>query len=152
MDEEEFDETEESKPQIVRVLIKEPGKEPYEKEIEDTIKNFQNIVGGYIECVEMPGIKNVDLFVNEEGKLDKLPGNFWLPEYEDCACGTVYMVGYDPDTGENVNLTDNQIKKCKAYCKTYELPKGLDLYEDYYIVKACMIERYKHQQKKNAEM
>ncbi len=92
------------------------------------------------------------MYVNEEGKLNKLPGNFWLPEYEDCACGTVYMVGFDPDSGENISLTDNQIKKCKAYCKTYELPKGLDLYEDYYIVKACMIERYKHQQKKNAEM
>ena len=147
---EEDIEDEETK--IVRVLIKEPGKEPYEKEIEDKLSVLQGIVGGYIECVEMPGVRNVDLYVNEEGKLNKLPGNFWLPEYEDCACGTVYMVGFDPDSGENISLTDNQIKKCKAYCKTYELPKGLDLYEDYYIVKACMIERYKHQQKKNAEM
>ena len=138
------------KQRLVRVLIKEPGKEPYEKVIEDKLSVFQGIVGGCLECVEMPGVRNVDLYVNEEGILNKLPGNFWLPEYKDCVCGTVYMAGFDPDTGDSVSLTDNQIKKCKAYCKTYELPKGLDLYEDYYIVKACMIERYKRQQKRKA--
>lgn len=139
-------------PKMVKVLIKEPGKEPYEKEIEDTLDNLQEIVGGYIECVEMPGVKNVDLYVNEEGKLNKLPGNFLLPEYEDCACGTVYMVGFDPETGENVSITDNQIKKCKKYIKTYELPKSLDLYKDFQILKAYMTKRYEIQNRKNAEM
>ena len=149
--EDEREDVEEA-PKMVKVLIKEPGKEPYEKEIEDTLDNLQGIVGGYIECVEMPGVKNVDLYVNEEGKLNKLPGNFWLPEYEDCACGTVYMVGFDPETGDNVSITDNQIKKCKKYIKTYELPKSLDLYKDFQILKAYMTKRYEIQNRKNAEM
>ena len=149
--EDERDDVEET-PKMVKVLIKEPGKEPYEKEIEDTLDNLQEIVGGYIGCVEMPGVKNVDLYVNEEGKLNKLPGNFWLPEYEDCACGTVYMVGFDPETGDNISITDNQIKKCKKYIKTYELPKSLDLYKDFQILKAYMTKRYEIQNRKNAEM
>lgn len=62
--------------ETIRVLIKEPYKKPYIKLIENKYENFKEIVGGYIECVEMPGMRNVDLFVNEEGKLDKLPGNF----------------------------------------------------------------------------
>ena len=149
--EDEREDVEEA-PKMVKVLIKEPGKEPYEKEIEDTLDNLEGIVGGCIECVEMPGVKNVDLYVNEEGKLNKLPGNFWLPEYEDCACGTVYMVGFDPETGDNISITDNQIKKCKKYIKTYELPKSLDLYKDFQILKAYMTKRYEIQNRKNAEM
>lgn len=143
---------EEENPEIIRVLIKEPEKEPYEKEIENTLENLQHIVGGRIESVEMPGMKNVDLYVNEEGKLDRLKGNFWLPEYEDCVAGTCFIVGYDPKTCDCASLTDSQIKKCKKYIKTYELPKGLDLYEDHFILKACMMKRYEIQKRKNAEM
>lgn len=143
---------EEDKVEIIKVLIKEPGKEPYEKEIENTLENLQHIVGGHIESVEMPGMKNVDLYVNEEGKLDRLKGNFWLPEYEDCVAGTCFMVGYNPETCDCVSLTDNQIKKCKKYIKTYELPKGLDLYFDHQILNAYMMKKYEIQQRKNAEM
>mgnify|MGYP003293114903 CR=1 FL=1 len=121
---------------IIRVLVKEPYKEPYLKEIEDTLENLQEIVGGYIECVEMPGMRNVDLYVNEEGKLDRQTGNFWLPEYEDCVVGTCYMVGYEPEEGESIDITDRQIKECEKYIKAYELPKGMDLYNDFYILEA----------------
>ena len=106
---------------IIRVLVKEPYKEPYLKEIEDTLENLQEIVGGYIECVEMPGMRNVDLYVNEEGKLDRQTGNFWLPEYEDCVVGTCFMVGADPEEGELVSITDKQVADCKKYIKNYEL-------------------------------
>ena len=33
---------------IIKVLVKEPYKSPYVKEIEDKLKNLQEIVGGYI--------------------------------------------------------------------------------------------------------
>ena len=49
----------------VKVLIKKPGQEPYIEEVENKLETFQEIVGGYIECVEFPGLENVDLFVNE---------------------------------------------------------------------------------------
>ncbi len=148
----EEDYIEDEKVEIIKVLIKEPDKEPFEKEIENTLENMQQIVGGLIQCIEMPGMKNVDLFVNEEGKLDSLQGNFWLPEYEDCVVGTCFIVGYNPQTGDSVSLDDKQIKKCKKYIKTYELPKGLDLYKDHQILKAYMMKRFEIQKRKNAEM
>jgi len=137
--------------ETIRVLIKEPYKKPYIKLIENKYENFKEIVGGYIECVEMPGMRNVDLFVNEEGKLDKLPGNFWLPEYDDVACGTCYMVGFDPETGDNVSLTDNQINKCLKYISNYELMEGLYVYSNYDLLNAYIKVKF-NKLKKQSEM
>ena len=92
------------------------------------------------------------IVVNDEGKLDKLAGNFWLPEYEDCVCGTCYMVGYEPETGDNISITENQIKKCLKYIDIYKIPDGMDLYKDFYMLKFVMDLKYKQQQKKNAEL
>jgi len=128
---------------MIKVLIKEPDKAPYIKEIEDTLEAKQEFVGGLIECVEMPGIEGVNLFVNEEGKLDKLQGNFWLPEYQDCVVGTCFMLNYDYDEDENLNLTDKQIEKCINYISNYEILKGMDLYLDYYILEPYMKSKYK---------
>lgn len=136
---------------LIRVLIKEPYREPYIKEIEDTLEAKQMIVGGLIECVEMPDVKNVDIYVNEEGKLDHLPGNFWLPEYEDCTVGTCFLIGFNPEDGENVSITDKQIEKCKKYIKTFEIPIGFDLYADYYPLCAYMKNQGKAYQKKKQE-
>lgn len=137
---------------IIRVLVKEPYKEPYLKEIEDTLENLQEIVGGYIESVDMPGLKNVDLYVNEEGKMDRLDGNFWLPEYEDCVVGTCFMVGADPEEGELVSITDKQVDDCKKYIKKYELTKEYSLYRDFHLLEIIMKNRYKSSLKKDTEM
>ncbi|MFA6706242.1 MAG: DUF3846 domain-containing protein, partial [Bacteroidales bacterium] len=56
---------------MLKVLVKEPYRQPFVKEIEDTLDDKQLIVGGLIECVGMPDVKHVDLYVNEEGKLDR---------------------------------------------------------------------------------
>jgi len=112
----------------VKILIKEPYKEPYIREIDNELDTLQEIVGGYIECVEHPKAKGVDIYVNEEGKLDGLAGNFWLPEYEDCVVGTCFMVGFDRRSGNMKSITDEQIKKCKNYIDYFKIPKGFDLY------------------------
>ena len=72
----------------IKVIIKEPNKDPVVSEIVDDLKTIQKIVGGYIEVVPFPNVKGVDLVVNEEGKLEKLPGNFFIPHYEDCIVGS----------------------------------------------------------------
>lgn len=118
----------------IRVLIKEPGKEPTIKEIDDTLEAFQKIVGGRIELIEMPGNEDIDIYANDEAMLNHEPGNIWIAGTGDCVKGTCYMVGYDPETGDNVSLTDKQIKKCKNYIKIFELPKGTDLYTDYFLL------------------
>ena len=57
----------------IRVLIVEPNKEPYQKRINHTLEDMQNVVGGLIEFVELE--HNVDLICNEEGKIYNLPMN-----------------------------------------------------------------------------
>src|SRR5574344_2604941 len=137
---------------MLKVLIKEPYKEPYVKEIEDTLEAKQEIVGGSIECISMPNVKNVDLYVNEEGKLYSMAGNFWLPEYEDCVAGTCFITGYDEDTGENVDIKDKDIEKCKDYVNTFQIPVGLDLYLDFKVLEAFMKGQYKKYKNKQEEL
>ena len=55
----------------IRVVIIEPGEPSYRKIIPNTLEAFQEIVGGYIEVVSLPG--NIRMIINEEGKLLSLP-------------------------------------------------------------------------------
>lgn len=93
----------------IKILIVEPNKEPYEKQIEDTLKEMQNIVGGLIEFVELE--ENIDLVCNEEGKIYGLEMNRIIPN--DVICGTFFIAG--EEKGETISLTDEQIKKYKEY-------------------------------------
>lgn len=122
----------------LKILVKEPYKAPYVKEIDGSLESMQKIVGGYIECVPMPTVDGVDLYVNEEGKLEAQLGNFWLPEYEDCAVGTCFMVGFNPETGETKDITDRQIKECNKYIDFFKLPKDKDLYFNFDELEAFM--------------
>ena len=137
---------------MIKVLVKEPNKEPYTTEIEDELEPKQAIVGGLIECIEFPDLRGVDIYVNEEGLLDQLPGNFWLPHYQDCVKGTCFMVGFDAETGDCVDITDNQIKHCEKFIKTFEIPQELDLYSDFGIIEEIMKSRYKRYLKNMSEM
>jgi len=114
----------------IKVLIKEPYKEPIVKEIDNNLKSLQNIVGGYIECVPFPKVKGIDLIVNEEGKLDQLEGNFFLPHYQDCVVGTAIVASYNDD-GEFTSLGESQIKKAKEYINYFKLEQGENLYRDF---------------------
>ena len=58
----------------IAVLIVEPGKEPYVKEIDSGLESLQHEVGGYIEAI-YPYEDPVALVCNEEGKLEGLPLN-----------------------------------------------------------------------------
>ena len=99
--------------------------------MENELKVFQDIVGGYIECIGCPACEEIDLVCNEEGKLEKLDGNFFVPEYEDCLVGTTFAVGYN-DEGDWISITDEQAKKVEEYMNKYELKENENLYEDFY--------------------
>jgi Zn-dependent peptidase ImmA (M78 family) len=117
----------------IKILIKEPYKKPYIKEVEDELKSFQDIVGGYIECVGCPTAEDVDIVCNEEGKINNLPGNFFVPEYEDCIVGTVFAVGYN-DEGDWISITEDQTKRVSEYMEKYALQEGEELYSDFYAI------------------
>ncbi|MDK2919527.1 MAG: hypothetical protein PWQ37_2260, partial [Candidatus Petromonas sp.] len=92
----------------MRVLIVEPHKEPYEKDIEKNLKSMQEIVDGLIEPVYLD--ENTAIICNEEGKLMGLEGNRRVGR--DIIAGTFFIAGMN-DEGEFVSLTDEQLKACK---------------------------------------
>ena len=60
--------------ETIKVVVVEPMKAPEVREIPATLKAYQELVGGYIECV-YPFKDAVALVCNEEGKNICLPPN-----------------------------------------------------------------------------
>ncbi len=92
----------------MKVLIVEPHKEPYEKDIDKSLSSMQKVVGGLIEPVDLD--ENATIVCNEEGKLMGLEGNRRVGR--DIIAGTFFIAGTN-DEGEFVSLTDEQLKACK---------------------------------------
>lgn len=93
----------------IRVLIVEPGKEPYEARIENTLGTLQSIVNGYIEMIQMES--GVDLIINDEGKLMNLPFNRYITG--NMLVGTIIVTGIK--NGETISLSSELIEKYKKY-------------------------------------
>ena len=81
----------ERKIEIMNVLLVEPQKAPHEAEIGSDLKSMQNAVGGDIQAV-YPYDDPVALVCNEEGKLNGLPLNRRLEDY-DIIAGTFFICG-----------------------------------------------------------
>lgn len=106
----------------MKVVVVEPRKPAYIKEIENELEPMQEIVGGYIEVV-CPFDSCTALICNEEGRgvlppnrfLRTLPildddGNFiGGGEIYDIIAGTFFICGIDGS--EFCSLTDEQIEK-----------------------------------------
>ena len=90
----------------MKVLIVEPGQYPREAEIEKSLAAEQAIVGGLIECV-YPWKDNACIVCNDEGKLQNLPFNRTLGNY-DVIAGTFFVVGLTQD--DFCSLTPEQVK------------------------------------------
>lgn len=78
---------------------------------ENDYKSSQELVGGYIECLAID--KDIDLWLNEEGKLNGLPFNFGLlqdGELVDVIVGDVFFSSHDRH-GNTTSLNDKQIEK-----------------------------------------
>ena len=80
----------------MRVIFKEPGKEPRTMIIPNTLKMLQDLVGGYIETIRVSD--RAILIMNEEGKLKGLEPNFFFGAIGDIIVGPVLIVG---DGGED---------------------------------------------------
>ncbi|MCF2661506.1 DUF3846 domain-containing protein [Pseudoflavonifractor phocaeensis] len=109
----------------MRVLIVEPGRAPYEKEIPSGLAAMQNIVGGLIQAL-YPFEEPVALICNDEGKLLGLPMNRALRESRtgkpyDIVCGTFLLCGASPDEEDFISLTDEQLRNYKAVFAKPEL-------------------------------
>jgi hypothetical protein len=81
------------------------------------LETLQTAVGGYIEAVTLS--HRATLWLNEEGKLKKLPHNpyaqqLWDNVYgakTDYIVGDVVVTGGTDDEGETISLTDAQVNE-----------------------------------------
>ena len=105
----------------IAVLIVEPGKEPYVKEIDSGLESLQHEVGGYIEAI-YPYEDPVALVCNEEGKLEGLPLNRALRDEDgdiyDVVAGVFLVVGLTDDSFGS--LTVEQMQKFSDHFKVPE--------------------------------
>lgn len=104
------------------VLVVEPGRKPYRKDMEPGLRSLQAAVGGPIEAV-YPYEDHVALVCNEEGKLRRLPYNRALRDADgqiyDVVVGTFLIVGLGEENF--TSLTPEQLSK---YEEQFQTPEG----------------------------
>lgn len=90
----------EERSSMISVLMVEPGKAPYVKEIDSGLESLQHEVAGNIEAV-YPFDEPVAIICNEEAKLEGLPLNRALRDNDgdiyDIVAGTFMVVGLTND-------------------------------------------------------
>lgn len=121
----------------MKVLIVEPKKAPFVREIEDNLKSYQEIVGGYIQAIYPFDDPEVCLVCNDEGKLQNLPMNRALKDETghiyDVVSGTFFLCAALAGEDHFSGLTEEQIKKYSDY---YARPEGFIVIDgQLYIIK-----------------
>ncbi len=110
----------------MRVLVVEPYKEPYIREIDGKLETLQGIVGGLIQAIYPFEDDRVALICNDEGKLLRLPLNRALRDEDgeiyDIVSGTFLLCSAPPDSENFAGLSEEQIEK---YTKKY---RNIELY------------------------
>ncbi|MCR4712277.1 MAG: DUF3846 domain-containing protein [Clostridia bacterium] len=91
------------KKDIIKVLVKQPGRPLQLGAIPNELCSFQKAVGGYVEVVSLR--PDLAMIVNEEGKLRGLPKNFWMEVIGDYIVGTAVFVGVNGDEFDDVPVT-----------------------------------------------
>ena len=108
------EETEQKATETIRVLMVEPEKLAYEKEIGTELKDLQMAVGGFIEPY-YPFEETVCIVCNDEGKFNGMAPNRAVYDdqgkIQDIIFGPFFIC--DCSTEEFKSLTDEQMEKYK---------------------------------------
>jgi hypothetical protein len=100
-------------------VIKVPvDRDPMVVEIQPTLADMSQLVGGYIEIVSVGD--GLDLCLNEEGKLLGLPMNFSIFGGQDVVAGDCFFLRHDEE-GEAASVTDDDIRKLVGHGRIYSL-------------------------------
>lgn len=109
----------------MKILVIEPLKEPYVREIDDKLEIMQEIVGGLIQAIYPFDQPEIALVCNEEGKLNRLPLNRALFDENgkivDIVAGTFFLCSAPADSENFESLTDEQIEKYKKRFEALEI-------------------------------
>ena len=100
----------------MKILVVEPGKHPYEKEIECTLKEMQKIVGGRIQTL-YPFRDEVGVVCNDDGISLQMPFNRKIDE-ECYIFGTFFLCGLGVENF--TSLPENLMEK---YRKRFYSPQ-----------------------------
>lgn len=92
----------------MQVLIVRPGEYAQRVKIDGSLKSMQDIVEGMIEVV-YPWQERVALVCNDEGLLEGLPLNRYVPEMGQPIAGTFFVCGFSDD--RLTGLTDEQLAR-----------------------------------------
>lgn len=93
----------------IQIVVVEPNKKPYKKMMPNTLEAMNEIVGGYIEVLNIGKSKTgarVAITLNEEGKLQGLPVNRFIVGF-DILVGTFFITAYNLE-GDNISLSDQE--------------------------------------------
>ncbi len=112
----------------INVLYIEPNKLPIKKTIKNSLEEKQKLVGGYIEYTYLNDCNDIAIVCNEEGKLLGLPPNRDIGH--DIICGNFFIVGDDPELGEDRSLTEEQIAKYTKYFGKKSIEKTIEKYNE----------------------
>lgn len=96
----------------MKILVVEPEKAPYEKEISDDLHEMQEVVGGLIEPIYFEPKNDALVFCNEEFLLNGSEPNRMVGDV--LVHGTFFVVGNrETEYGEeeSCSLTDEQISR-----------------------------------------
>ena len=111
------------------VLVVEPGKVPVAREINDSLREMQEIVGGRIEAIYPFADEEIALVCNEEGLLLGLPPNRGLRDENsdlyDIVCGTFFLCGAPSDGESFTSLTPAQATQMERRFHTPEVFVGM---------------------------
>ena len=109
----------------MKVLIVEPIKAPYVKEIRGDLKSMQTIVGGLIEAIYPFDDPEIALICNDEGKILGLPYNRALRDEDgriyDVIAGTFFLCRARAGCEHFEGLTEGQVNFCKDRFKFPEI-------------------------------
>ena len=112
----------------MRVLVVEPEHKPEVRDIDDSLKAMQKIVGGLIQPIYLDD--SVALICNDEGKLMNLPANRGLRDKDrqiyDIVFGTFFLCGAPADSDHFTSLTPEQIEQYQKLFYTPEMFLSID--------------------------
>ena len=103
---------------MLRVLVVEPLRAPYSRELPNTLQEMQKLVGGTIQAI-YPFEEPVALICHDEGKLLGLPPNRALRDENgvlyDIVCGTFFLCAAPPDSDSFESLTEEQLERFQSH-------------------------------------
>ncbi|NLL91650.1 MAG: DUF3846 domain-containing protein [Ruminococcaceae bacterium] len=91
----------------MKVVIKNPGEEPYFTDIENSLSELQRSVGGYIETVTIA--KDMTIICNEDGRLLEMPYNCNICGVD--FVGPIIFAGVDGDEFCDIPASPDEFRR-----------------------------------------